>query len=224
MTRARQQSPPSLRDARKHKTQIALRDAALRLFASKGYDATSTEEIAEKAGVSARTFFRYFQTKESVVFAGQDPWFQSLAERYCAQPAALSDCDAMRNAFIDLSSGTVAARAMLRLRERSIATSPTLRGLKVDHRDQNVNQLAASIAARRSLAAPDEACMLLAEIGVLTHHRALERWLAGPADADLAALIIEEFQLLMRSFSQFETGRQVKSPSTRPGPRVRADA
>jgi AcrR family transcriptional regulator len=208
-------APMSLRDTRKTETRRALRDAALKLFASKGYDATSTEEIAEKAGVSARTFFRYYPTKESVVFSAQDPWFQSLADIYLAQPAALNDCDAMCNAFIELAPWAVRGRTVMRLRERSIASSPTLRGLKTDHHEQNVNQLAEAIAARRGLAKPDEASALLAGIGVLTHHRALEQWLAGPADADLEAMIADEFKLLVRTFAATETGAQASEASAR---------
>lgn len=48
---------PSLRDKHKSQTARALRDASLKLFATQGYDTTTIEEIAEKAGVSARTFF-----------------------------------------------------------------------------------------------------------------------------------------------------------------------
>src|SRR5579875_2383681 len=56
------------RMAQRRATDLALRWAALRLIEERGYAATKTEDIARAAGVSPRTFFNYFPTKESVVF------------------------------------------------------------------------------------------------------------------------------------------------------------
>jgi AcrR family transcriptional regulator len=57
----------SSRAEQKLATTLALRQAAIRLMTERGYDATSTDDIARAAGVSPRTFFNYFPTKESVV-------------------------------------------------------------------------------------------------------------------------------------------------------------
>jgi AcrR family transcriptional regulator len=53
-------------------TELALRQAAVRLMTERGYEATSTDDIARAAGVSPRTFFNYFPTKESVVLLPED--------------------------------------------------------------------------------------------------------------------------------------------------------
>ena len=82
------------------RTQRALQQAALELFAKHGFDTTTTDEIAEQAGVSPRTFFRYFPTKESVLFVGEYGWFQSLTKQFLDQPDALSDVDALRETLL----------------------------------------------------------------------------------------------------------------------------
>ena len=53
-------------------TERAMREAALQLMREGGYEATSTDDIARAAGVSPRTFFNYFATKEDVVFITED--------------------------------------------------------------------------------------------------------------------------------------------------------
>ncbi|MDQ3983434.1 MAG: TetR family transcriptional regulator, partial [Actinomycetota bacterium] len=58
----------SLRDDKKRRTRDALRRAAFRLFRERGFDATTVDVIAAEAGVSRTTFFRYYPTKEAVVF------------------------------------------------------------------------------------------------------------------------------------------------------------
>src|SRR3712207_4537274 len=61
-----------LRERKKLKTRLALVDAAVELFERKGFEATTVEEICERAEVSPSTFFRYFPAKEAVVFPDAD--------------------------------------------------------------------------------------------------------------------------------------------------------
>jgi AcrR family transcriptional regulator len=174
----------------------------MKLFTAQGYDTTTTEEIAEKAGVSVRTFFRYFPTKESVLFQGQRAWFQSFADIYRGQPDSLSDADAMCAALIQAVSRQSWNRRSLHIFERAVASSPTLRGRAQDNLEENVAEVADAIAARRRLPHPDKGSTLLAAVGVLTYRRALDAWITGPADAKLGDIIAEEFKLLAETFAQ----------------------
>ena len=192
---------PSLRDRQKSQTRRVLRDAALKLFAARGYDATTTEEIAEKAGVSTRTFFRYFPTKESVLLGGEREWNQSVVDTYPSQPDSLRDIDAMSATFADHAPRVARRRQSLLLYERALASSPMLRGQVQDHLREDIEELAKAVAIRRGLADPDEACALLAAVGLMTFRRAIDTWLAGPASIDLKAVVVEEFRLLTEQFA-----------------------
>jgi AcrR family transcriptional regulator len=210
---------PSLRDARKKRTRRALREAAHELFAAQGYDTTTTEEIAEKAGVSPRTFFRYFPTKESVLFSGEHAWLQSFAGYYLNQPDSLSDAEAMCAALVAAGADFGLSRPALRQYKRALASSPTLRGREADHQEQDAEQVAKAIADRRGLPYADETCAVLAAVGVLTFRRALDVWLAGPARIGLSDVIVEEFGLLAQSFNEIKAGgpaprgKSARSPS-----------
>ena len=192
---------PSRRETHKSRTRQALRKAALELFASNGFDTTTTEEIAERAGVSVRTFFRYFPTKEMVLFFGRFDFVQSFIAGLLNEPRSSSDLDCMRSAFIASAPGFAERRKALLLYERAVASSPTLRGHEQDRQIEDVHTIAGAIATRRGLGEPDEQCALLAAIGLLAYRRALGRWLLGPTNGDFADTVADEFDLLEQLFA-----------------------
>lgn len=189
-------APPSRRQAHKMRTERLLQKAALELFANQGYDETTTEAIAERAGVSPRTFFRYFATKESVLFVGEYDFFQSFTADFAKQPLELSDVDAMVKTLLKLTPGHVKRRRALVLYEKAVASSPTLRGGVHDRQQHDIGTMAEAVAKRRRMSKPDESCFLLGAVFLLTYRRALTAWLAGPASADLTAIITGNFELL----------------------------
>jgi AcrR family transcriptional regulator len=187
---------PSLRDKHKSQTRRALRNAALRLFASQGYDATTVEEIADRAGVSTRTFFRYFPTKEHVLYHGEHDWVQAFIDIYPTQPDTLSDLEAMRVTLESLATRLGKSRRSMLLYQQAVDSSPTLRGREQDHQLQDTEILARAVAERRGRTRPDEACTLLAAVTLLVYRRALDLWLAGPPTGSLAKAITKQFKLL----------------------------
>lgn len=86
--------PGGLRERKKHKTAVALHEAAMELFRDRGYGETTVEDIADRAEVSPRTFFRYYTTKESVVFADEvkrrDIFLGALQARPLDEPLLVS--------------------------------------------------------------------------------------------------------------------------------------
>jgi AcrR family transcriptional regulator len=76
-----------LRQRKKDSSRRAIEDAAWELFAEKGYEETSINDIAERADVAPRTFFRYFPTKEAVMYPQFEELLQSVREQFHKRPA-----------------------------------------------------------------------------------------------------------------------------------------
>jgi AcrR family transcriptional regulator len=118
---------PGRREQRKDDTRRALEDAALRQFARDGYDATSVEAIAAEAGVSARTFFRYFAAKDDVFDMGSEARQAELRTAIQVR-RDLSDADVVREALIVVAGGFEEDRDRVLLRQEAAASSAVLRG------------------------------------------------------------------------------------------------
>jgi AcrR family transcriptional regulator len=88
-------STPNLHEQRRRSTHEALRRAALASFASKGFSNVTVTELAREAGVTERTFFRHFPTKEAVLFADYETQVEWLAEALAQRPASESLFDAV---------------------------------------------------------------------------------------------------------------------------------
>src|SRR5438067_6572121 len=83
-----------LRERKKTETRYALMVAALRLFAERGFDAVTTEDIAEAANVSPRTFFRYFETKADAVLGFAPARIAILQEHLATYPGTVLEATA----------------------------------------------------------------------------------------------------------------------------------
>ncbi len=185
----------SRRSERTAQTRQALVEAALALMSRQGYDAISTDDIAAAAGVSPRTFFRYFPTKESVLLFGEDDFIRSFAEHYREQPTRLCELDAVRATFVALAPTITGLHRRIRLYNQALASSFVLRGQEQAHHDENVTRVAGALAGRRGLRKPDDAARLLATVVVATLQTVVNDWAAGPARADLGQLIADRFAL-----------------------------
>ncbi len=87
--------PTGLRERKKVHVRVQLIDAATRLFETHGFDLVTVDQIADAALVSPRTFFRYFGSKEAVLFADQDEILVALRAAIAAQPPQSSPLDVL---------------------------------------------------------------------------------------------------------------------------------
>jgi AcrR family transcriptional regulator len=94
-----QEPPRSLRERRRIRTRRTIQAHALQLFAAKGFQATTIEEIAAAAEMAPRTFFRYFPTKEEVVFWSEYP--PMLAGSVAARPDDEPALEALHHGIVD---------------------------------------------------------------------------------------------------------------------------
>lgn len=78
--------PVGLRERKKQRTREQIVEAAMRLFAKRGYDATTIADIAAAADIAPRTFFAYFPSKEALVFVNTDENIDALAQALAERP------------------------------------------------------------------------------------------------------------------------------------------
>jgi AcrR family transcriptional regulator len=92
-----------VREDKKRETRARLERAALDLFARRGYDGTTVEDVAAAAGVSARTAFRYFPAKADLVFADAEADLAALRAELSTQDRSLPALEAIRLALVQFS-------------------------------------------------------------------------------------------------------------------------
>jgi AcrR family transcriptional regulator len=134
-----------LRERKRMRTMAAIQQAAFRLFAEQGYDATTVEQIAAAADVSPATFFRYFPSKDDVVRT--DEFDPLMLDRLAARPAGEDVLTAVRATIASLLP-LMEDSEPLRERVRLLSGNSRLRAQMWDGFRANTDTLAAAIAPR----------------------------------------------------------------------------
>jgi AcrR family transcriptional regulator len=126
-------TPPKkegLRERKRRETLRRIAETGLRLFLTYGYEATTLEEIAEAAGISRRTFFYYFKSKEEILLAWQGGLIEAIRTAVLAQSTKQAPLDAVKNALLTLatryqSNQAIVVNRLLRANETLRARSQT---------------------------------------------------------------------------------------------------
>jgi AcrR family transcriptional regulator len=185
-----------LRERKKLATRVALHEAALRLVAERGLEHVSVDDIAARAGVSPRTFFNYFASKDDAVL-GLDPAdTDHLVESLRARPAEESPVQALRTVARAQAAEMAGETELWPLRLRVIEGHPALLGRLAASFGQAERAMAAAIAERTGETADDLYPLLLAGVSAAAVRSALHRWLTGDFTAPLPDLVDEAWDVL----------------------------
>nr|SBO93991.1 Transcriptional regulator, TetR family [Nonomuraea gerenzanensis] len=168
--------------------QAELAAVALELFTERGFDEVTVDDIARAAGVSKRSFFRYFPAKEDAVFGGVQVMGDDIAEQLAARPAGEPPWESLHAVLREWVARIDAeSRATLRLIERT----PSLRARSQQRREEVRGRIAAALAARTGLDA-FTADLLTAAAGAAIDCASRE-WLRTGADGDHMKLVDTAF-------------------------------
>ncbi|MFG1811412.1 TetR family transcriptional regulator [Streptomyces sp. NPDC049040] len=163
-----------------------LEQAALELYLERGFAPTTVTEIAKRAGLTERTFFRHFADKREVLFSGSEMLQQALVDAVAGAPGEAAPIDAVA-AGLDTVGDLFRDRRPHSLRRQSvIAANPELQERELI---KLARLSAATAGALRARGVPEPAASLAAEAGTAVFRIAFERWVDGPQDEDLTQLI-----------------------------------
>ncbi|MER6626641.1 TetR family transcriptional regulator [Streptomyces sp. NPDC000987] len=164
-----------------------LEKAAMELYNDKGFDATTVAEIAARAGVTERTFYRHFADKREVLFQ-PNALADVLAKATATAAGPLAPLEVIAHALTEAAPVFEDRAELIRQRQAVIAANPELQ-------ERELAKLASLVAtlthALRERGLEPTTAALAAEIGIAAFKVAFERWIDGPDRHPLARLIRE---------------------------------
>lgn len=165
-----------------------LAEAALDLFVEHGYEATTVADIAERAGLTERTYYRQFQDKREVLFGDPAAYFATFTDAMAAAPAGSRPLELV-TAGLEAAGTTFAGmHRRSRRRQSVIDANPPLQEREQTKRMHLTEELAAALRHR---GVDDPAAILTAELGTVAFHTAFTRWVRAEEEQDLARLATE---------------------------------
>lgn len=165
--------PRNGEDARRRLVQ-----AALELFTESGFDHTTAAQIAARAGVTERTFFRHFPDKREVLFVGQAILDTALSRAIAEAPAELSPIETLRRAFAAVTEMLEQNRRFSEPRQHIIAATPALQEREVA-KHAAITRAVADALRKRGVEA--RRADLTAQVGLSVLSYALTAWFAEPS-------------------------------------------
>jgi AcrR family transcriptional regulator len=170
-----------------------LAQAAMALYAERGFEQTTVAEIATLAGLTERTFFRHFADKREVLFYGMDIARDLLTRAVADAPASAAPVDAVGAALEALGTMIQENPERARLRDAIVSANAELRERELI----KLAAIASALAeALRDRGVPEPAASLAAETGVAVFKVAFARWVSEPGQPDLPQFLRESMEQL----------------------------
>jgi AcrR family transcriptional regulator len=169
------------------------REAAMDLYLERGFDQTTVADIAARAGLTARTFFRYYADKREVLFDGSDSLRSAMVEAVDHAPAPAAPMRAVAAALDAAATMLGGRRDFSRRRQAVIDANAELRERELAKMASLADALADGLR-RRGVGEPDAS--LAAEAGIAVMRVAFARWVADDETRDLSAVVRESLTQL----------------------------
>jgi AcrR family transcriptional regulator len=170
-----------------------LAKAALELYGERGFDQTTVAEIAERAGLTERTFFRHFVDKREVLFAGAGELQELLVTTVASAPDSAAPMDAVAAGLEAAGALLQERRGFARQRQSIIAASAELQERELIKLASLASALADTLRRR---GVTDPAASLAAETGIAVFRVSFERWINETSRQDLSRLMRESLNEL----------------------------
>ena len=172
----------SLRDRRRAELLSQIQNTAQALFAERGFEAVTTEDIAAAAGISISTYFRYAPTKESLLIGPVRDASAEIVASYNARPPSESPVEALIQVYVT-HAREVSDIADLDTWRQAVATAPHLLSQSVLVSETEHREFTEQVASRMGIdAQADIRPALLVHTSLATVKFILDRWLVSDAD------------------------------------------
>ena len=185
-----------------------LQQAALELFSERGYEQTTASEIAARAGVTERTFFRHFSDKREVLFDGQITLKAALTGAIAEAPETLQPLEILYRAFRSVEQVLEDNRPFSVPRQQVIANTPALQERELAKEAALTEDMALALCHR---GVDERLATLAAQTGMAAFHYAVVSWFADPA-CPLRAYLDNAFDELCRLSSPLTVMKAQRSP------------
>lgn len=197
------------RRQRGQRNRAAVLAAALELFETQGFEATTVDQIVAVAGVAPRTFFGHFPSKEDVLFDGYAERLDRAARQFRANPGA--PLWASLSAVASAVAGSILEDPdRYLLRARLSAESPSLRATLLRINEEWIDHMTVAIAERLGTdARTDVRPRLVAALLNGSNRAAIEVWVGSGGAADLERLMRDSLELLRPTVTKIERSHRV---------------
>lgn len=166
-----------------HGSKERLQQAAMELFEEQGFEDTSAVQIAKRARLTTRTFFRYFADKQEVLFADEEMLRAALVHEIRQATDIAEPLQTVTRILSEFDWEGLAPRESLRRREAMIASTPYLRQRELMKQHQMASEFGSALHEH---GVDPEVAELAAHVGVNVFRSAYRQWLVADGNADLA--------------------------------------
>jgi AcrR family transcriptional regulator len=194
--------PLDLRSRTRENVRVQIAEVAFNVFAERGFDAVTATEVAEAAGISRASFFRYFESKEDAVFVAQEEVGAKIAGRLRERPAGEDAWSALRQSLDPIIAVYRESPTQSLARLRLTRSTTKLRAHQLERFDQWKQLIGAALAERLGVEEVDLRIEALVAAALAALGSASSRWAASDGADDLIELIDEAFAAIAGPFPE----------------------